>query len=373
MYKKVILFIMIMSALSTPVLALSAKSAILIDAHSGRVIKEENARERMGMASTTKIMTAFVAVTQGDLDSIVTVSSNAAGVEGSSMYLRAGDKIKLRDLVYGLMLNSGNDAATAIAEHIAGDTEGFAVMMNKQAAELGLRDTSFTNPHGLDDENHYTTAYDLAQIARRAMEEPEFAEICGTVTKTITFSGIDGTVSRTLSNHNKLLRSYKGAAGIKTGFTKKCGRCLVSAATRDSLTIIAVTLNASDDWSDHAELLDYGYTNLRYQKAFNKNDYMKSVNILGAEEVRLALVAEESVSMAVAAEDAVRVVYDVPNYIKAPVYKNQAVGSVRVYLSGELIKTVRLMAEKEVRPNAANRIKNSFGYLITELLEMTAG
>lgn len=234
-----------------PANAYSAQSLALYEPCSGTVLESVNANVRMPMASTTKIMTALVTLKTVPLEQKVTVSAQAAGVEGSSMYLKAGETLTVSDLLYGLMLTSGNDAATALAIHISGSIEGFAKLMNEQAKALGLENTHFTNPSGLPDDDHYTTAYELAVIAAEAMKNPVFQKIVSS--KTASVSG------RTLTNHNKLLSMYEGAVGIKTGFTKKAGRCLVSAATRNGVTLICVTLKAPDDWNDHITALDRGF------------------------------------------------------------------------------------------------------------------
>ena len=213
-----------------PVYALdiSAKSACVISADTGEIIYAENEKEKLSMASTTKIMTALLAIESGRLDETVTVSANAQAQEGSSIYLRTGERIILKDLVYGLMLNSGNDAAVAIAEHMSGSEDKFAELMTKRAKELGAVNTSFKNPNGLDEQGHYTTAYDLALIAAYAMKNEEFKKTVSTKSATATLE--DGEILY-FSNHNKLLKMYDGAVGVKTGFTKASGRCLVSAAS----------------------------------------------------------------------------------------------------------------------------------------------
>lgn len=238
-------------------IGLSAESAILIDADSGRVLFEKNADKRMGMASTTKLMTALVALRLSDKDKVIAIPTEAVGVEGSSVYLVEGECLTLAELLRALLLSSANDAAAAIAIGLSGSIEGFAEEMNATATELGLKDTHFTNPHGLYDEEHYTTAYELAVIAAEALKNELIAEIVAEKKATIPHDGVAD--KRLLVNHNKLLRSYDGAIGMKTGFTKKTGRCLVSAARRDGLTLISVTLNAPDDWRDHKALLDYGF------------------------------------------------------------------------------------------------------------------
>lgn len=351
--------------------ALSAQSAVLIDAHTGRVLMAQNANQRMGMASTTKIMTALVAIEEGNLDDVVTVSDKASRVEGSSMYLKSGEKILLRDLIYGLMLNSGNDAATAIAEHVGGDIESFADMMTQKAISLGLENSSFTNPHGLDNENHYTTAYELAQITRHALSNPLFSEISSTKVKTVGLG--EGEQTRTLSNHNKMLSMYKGADGVKTGFTKKCGRCLVSSATRDCLRLIAVTLNAPNDWNDHTEMLNYGFNAYKWKNPVISGEYMRTVPVIGSDTDRISLYAEESVELAVNNKDVVRVVYNVPNFIDAPVSAGQQIGNVDVYLAGDKVKTVNLITKEDVNLTNTNKYRKTFGYLVTELLSLMGG
>lgn len=240
-------------------IGLSAECAILTDADSGRVLFEKNADKRMGMASTTKLMTALVALQISDKNRVIAIPKEAVGVEGSSVYLVEGERLTLAELLRALLLSSANDAATAIAIALSGSVEAFAEKMNETAEGLGLIDTHFTNPHGLYDDEHYTTARELAIISAEALKNELIAEIVAEKKATVPHDG--EADKRLLVNHNKLLRSYKGAIGMKTGFTKKTGRCLVSAARRDGLTLIAVTLNAPDDWNDHHSLLDYGFDN----------------------------------------------------------------------------------------------------------------
>lgn len=235
----------------------SAKAAVLIEAETGEVIFRQNENARLPMASTTKIMTALVAIEALPPDTVVTATPVSVGVEGSSIYLCEGETLTLEDLLYALLLESANDAAVAIAVAVSGSVEAFADRMNEKAASLGLTNTHFVNPHGLDAEEHYTTAYELALIAKAALENPVFRKICATERKTIPLHNTEGV--RLLLNHNKLLGSYEGCIGVKTGYTKKTGRCLVSAAERDGVTLIAVTLGCPDDWRDHTAMLDYGF------------------------------------------------------------------------------------------------------------------
>lgn len=271
-------------ALSIPISAsaevgVSAKSAILIDADGGGVLFEKNAHARMGMASTTKIMTALTALRLSDVSRTVTVPREAVGTEGSSVYLCEGESLTVSELLYALLLASANDAAVAIAISLAGSVERFADEMNLYADELGLCNTHFTNPHGLADKDHYTTAYDLSVIAREALKNATLRDIFSTYKKTLPMCGIADR--RLVVNHNKLLRSYDGAIGMKTGFTKATGRCLVSAAQRDGLTLICVTLNAPDDWRDHTAMLDHGFDNYERRVFAEAGEFELSLPVVG--------------------------------------------------------------------------------------------
>ena len=232
----------------------SARACVVIDADSGRVLLSHNAEEPLPMASTTKVMTALLALENGSLDDMVTCGPNAFGVPGTSIYLNKGETLSLHHMLYGLMLASGNDAATAIAEHIGGSIEEFCGMMTRRAAELGCSNTVFLTPHGLPQEGHYTTAHDLALIAREAMTHEVFREIVGTQRATIPWEGRE--YDRVLNNKNKLLSTYEGATGIKTGYTRKAGRCLVFGAEREDMRVIGVVLNCPDWFNEAARLMD---------------------------------------------------------------------------------------------------------------------
>ncbi|MGM9927681.1 MAG: D-alanyl-D-alanine carboxypeptidase family protein [Bacillus sp. (in: firmicutes)] len=239
-------------------LTVSAANAVLMEQESGRVLFDKDAHEKKRIASITKIMTAILAVESGKLDETVTVSNRAFGTEGSSLYLENGQKMKLEALVYGLMLRSGNDAAVAIAEHVGGSLEGFVMLMNQKAEEIGMKNTSFTNPHGLDNtENHYSTAYDMALLTRYAMNNSTFAKISST--KEYETPNPNESWNYVWRNKNKMLKLYKYSTGGKTGFTKLARRTLVSTAEKDGLALIAVTLNAGDDWNDHMSLFNAAF------------------------------------------------------------------------------------------------------------------
>lgn len=237
---------------------ISAESAALIDVASGRILYSKNGDKKMRIASLTKTMTAIVAIEMGQLKDEVTVPPEAVGVEGSSIYLKKNEKLTLEELLYGLMLRSGNDAAVTVATHIGGSVPGFVYLMNEKAALIGMTHTNFTNPHGLDDSNmHYSTAEDMALLSAYALRNPVFRQIVSTKVKDISWEGEE--YNRRLLNKNKLLHLYNGADGVKTGYTKLAKRCLASSATRDGRQLAAITLNAPDDWNDSAQMLDWGF------------------------------------------------------------------------------------------------------------------
>ncbi|WP_409968632.1 D-alanyl-D-alanine carboxypeptidase family protein [Bengtsoniella intestinalis] len=229
----------------------SASASVLMDVDSGRVLYSYNADKQMGIASTTKILTALVAIQYGTLSDVVTVSQEAAYTEGSSMYLKVGEQLRLETLVYGLLLSSGNDAAVAIAQHVGGSVEAFAVLMNQMAQEIGMTNSSFANPNGLDQEGHYSTAYDMALLGAAAVNNPTLLRIASTTS--ITIEG------HTLSNHNRLLSELDGCVGLKTGYTQACGRTLVTCVNQNGQRLVAVTLNDGNDWEDHKNLYAYGF------------------------------------------------------------------------------------------------------------------
>lgn len=350
MKKAVILIIIVFFTVKSAVLCradvnVSAQSAIVIDAASGRVLFEKNSYERRGMASTTKIMTALLALERLNADEIVSVSAVAAGTEGSSIWLSPSEKMSVNDLLYGLMLASGNDAATALAEHTSGSIEAFTILMNRRAKEIGAYNTNFTNPHGLPDENHYTTAYDLALIAAEAMKNKTFAEIVATKNKTISWEGSEW--DRSLSNHNKLLKRYEYATGIKTGFTKKDGRCLVSSAKKDGRLHICVTLNAPDDWNDHISLHEHCFGKYGAYTVCNEGE---SAGVFVNEEAECDDVYMEfgdgfTASLTKEEAEGIRIkkFFDV-NY---PVVKNQVVGRADIYSVDEYIGSIKLISAND--------------------------
>ena len=340
------------SAKAFAVPSVSAKSAVLIEAESGRVLYQQNAFVRLPMASTTKIMTALVAIRSGDIDRVVSIPAEATGIEGSSIYLYPGERLTLRQLIYALLLESANDAATAIAMEVAGSVASFAALMNSTATELGLTATHFTNPHGLDDGEHYTTAYDLARIAAAALADPVFREICGTTRKTIPLKGEEGT--RVLINHNKMLTRYEGAIGVKTGFTKKSGRCLVSAAERDGLTLIAVTLCAPDDWNDHAAMLDFGFEQYTRVRLTGEGEVYARIPVLGSLLSFVQVKAANEVYYPLGPGEELRKEVSLTQWIQAPVTRGQTAGTVTWYLGDQVVAMCPLVYGGSVGLNVVN-------------------
>ena len=324
-------FIFKAEAVEYPPPSLSAQSAVLIDLDSRAVLFEKNMSERLGMASTTKIMTALIAAEHSALEDLVQIPDEAVGVEGSSIYLTHGEVLTMEELLLALLLQSANDAATAIAIAIAGSVDAFADMMNERARKMGLQNTHFTNPHGLYDDEHYTTAYDLAVISAHALENETIAEMFSTYKATLPITG--DSQKRVLVNHNKLLKLYKGAVGVKTGFTKKTGRCLVSAAQRDGLTLIAVTLNAPDDWRDHMSMLDFGFEHFESTIIAEAGTFNYSLPVTGGVQERVTLTNAEALRMTLPKErGALKYKVEALHRFEfAPISKGEALG--RVYCS----------------------------------------
>ncbi len=323
-------------------ISVSAKSAVLIEAGSGRVLYSKDGNTRRPMASTTKIMTALVALEGCALDRVINIPKEAVGIEGSSLYLIEGEALTLEELLYGLMLRSANDAATAIAIAVGGSVSGFADMMNEKAAEMGLTDTHFDNPHGLDSDDHYTTARELALITAEAMKNGTFRKIVSTYKRYLPMNGEQNM--RLVVNHNKLLRTYEGCIGVKTGYTKKDGRCLVSAAERDGVTLIAVTLNAPSDWSDHKKMLDYGFSFLTRTEISSEGicGYLPTV---GAKTDMLEYGAVGSTSAVLPKDSAgLRVVIELPRFVFAPIKKGDVIGRAVFYDGGTEVASLPIEA-----------------------------
>ena len=288
-------------------------------------------------------MTALVTLENAKLDRLVVIDEKYTGIEGSSVYLKAGEVLTIRDLLYALMLESANDAATALAYEVGGSIEEFAELMNKKANEIGAYSTHFTNPHGLDDSEHYTTAYDLAKIASYAMKNPVFEEIVSTkATKILD----DTEYSRLLVNHNKLLRQYDGAIGIKTGFTKKSGRCLVSCAELNGVRLICVTLNAPSDWNDHKRLLDYGFEQYESINLANAHDYNISLSVINGKKssVLCSNRDELSITLKKGLKDDIYAVFEAEHFLYAPISRGEQIGRIVYYIKNEEIASLPIYA-----------------------------
>ncbi|MBE6568652.1 MAG: D-alanyl-D-alanine carboxypeptidase [Ruminococcaceae bacterium] len=352
-FSVLILSLSVYPVLAEGKIAVSARAAVLMEASSGDIVFSKDADTRMPMASTTKIMTALVALEKGDLQQSVQIAEEAVGVEGSSVYLTAGETLTLEELLYALLLESANDAAAAVACAVSGSIEAFSAAMNEKAAEIGLENTHFTNPHGLDDEEHYTTASDLAKLAVYAMQNPDFARICSTYKKTIPMR--DGEGTRLLLNHNRLLKQYADVVGVKTGFTKRSGRCLVSAAEKDGVRLVAVTLNAPDDWQDHRAMLDYGFSQYSNVSLAESGEYTWEIACTGAPDGKLTVTNTDSLSFVCRGEPEITHIVEVPHFLFPPVQAGETIGTVRFFNHGTEIGSLPLTAAESVEIPADER------------------
>lgn len=328
----------------------SAQSAVVLTADTGTVLFEKDGHTPRPVASTTKIMTALLALeaAQEQGDPLVDITQEMVAVEGSSMGLQAGDSISLTGLAAGMLLASGNDAANAAALYLDGSLESFAARMNQRAAALGMEDTHFVTPSGLDGEDaqglgHLSTAYDMALLARAALEDQAFRQLCSSPSLAVEFA--EPVKRVTYTNHNKLLTQYPGCVGVKTGFTKEAGRCLVSAAERDGALLIAVTLNAPNDWQDHTALLDYGFSQVEpYQLA--GGDVRLTVPVVGSPVEVMSLRGSNGgeVTLPLGQGAQVERVVRVPKFLYAPVEAGEQVGEICWYLEGQLLGSAPLTA-----------------------------
>ena len=324
----------------------SAASAILMDVDSGRVLYEQNADAKMLIASTTKIMTALVAVRDGKLSDTVTVSREAAYTEGSSMYLKEGEELTLETLLYGLMLCSGNDAAVAVAEHVGGSVQGFVKRMNETAGDLGMEHSSFANPNGLDDEKHYSTARDMAVLACAALENETVLRIAST--RSITIGG------RTMTNHNKLLSMMDGCLGLKTGYTRAAGRTLVSCAERNGQRLVAVTLQDGNDWADHQSLFEYGFSAYPARRPAVLGRELGRAAVAGGMSDSVPLVAADSFSWPLAEGEQLETSLELFRDLSAPVTAGTRAGQAVFTLNGQEVGRVDLLCGETVLPVVAS-------------------
>lgn len=343
--KRAAALFLILSVLSGPALgagpSVSARGAVLMDGDSGRILWSRNGNEALPIASTTKLMTALVAYEYDPtLRSVVEIDPAWTGIEGSSLYLRAGEKLTLEELLYGVLLVSGNDAAEAVAGSCGGDRSDFIGRMNERAAELGMTHSRFSTPSGLEDEGNYASAADLARLARAFLAVEPLAKIAATPVTTI------GT--RTLLNHNKLLWRYEGCIGLKTGYTQKAGRTLVSAAERAGQILIAVTLNDRDDWADHAEVLDYGFSTFPRAELVAAGTEIATLPVKGTLPGVTTVTAGESVWCALKSGEQAEYTVELPPVLSAPLEAGQVVGRMVVTLNGETVGETPLVVAQTV-------------------------
>lgn len=322
----------------------SAQSAVLMCVNNGEILFSRNADKQLSMASTTKIMTSLLALEAAAPDTEITVTKEMVSVEGTSMGLLPGDSVSLEELVYGMLLQSGNDAANTVAYVLGGSPEGFAKLMNERAAQIGMKNSNFVTASGLDDENHYSTAYDMALLACECIKNPEFASICSQKTARLTYG--NPPYARTLTNHNKLLWKYEDSIGIKTGFTKKSGRCLVSAAERDGVTLVAVTLNAPDDWNDHISMLEYGFSQCKGVELSCDLSNVR-LNVAGGVKSHIPVELSDNPEWLAGESSFVRLL--IKPMVYAPVKKGDIVGTV-VFLSEDnsVIDEIPVLASENV-------------------------
>lgn len=356
--KRFLCLLLMLTVLPVRVDALSvgASSAILMDAESGRVLYEQNIHQPRLIASITKLMTALVAAERcADPDEKITVLPQWVGAEGSSIYLKAGETVTFRELLYGMLLQSGNDAAVAVACRIAGSEQAFAELMNEKALELGMKNSSFANASGLNQEGHYSTAYDMALLARACLKNEAVAEACATRSVTI------GT--RTFVNHNKLLFRCEGCVGMKTGYTERAGRTLVSAVTRDGQTLVCVTLNDPDDWNDHEKLYDFGFSQFPRKVLCEEGHRFGSVPVSGSLVPTVAVRAAVSVGYPLKEGEQARLNLELIPFIEAPVSEGTVAGWAVWTLNGSVIGETELICVNGVNRDVCPR-KSMVGRLI---------
>ncbi len=340
----VMVFALLLLPFNISAVTVSAKAAVVLNGDNGEVIYEKNANEQLSMASTTKIMTGLLLCEYGNFEREITVTQEMLMVEGSSMGLLAGDRVTLHDLLYGLMLASGNDAANVIAFVLGGSIEGFVEMMNQKAQELGLENTHFATPSGLDADDHYTTALELGKLAVYAMQNEEFAKAVASERAVLNYG--NPPYRRSLTNHNKLLKMYDGAVGVKTGFTKKSGRCLVSAARRDGKLVVAVTLNAPNDWSDHITMLDYGLSAIK-QTQFSPLVNSYNIPVINGESDTLTVDIEPFTVNSLETENIECEVY-LPKFMYAPIKKGEILGNAVYTQNGKIIGEKQLLSKNDI-------------------------
>lgn len=328
--------------------ASSASSMIVIEASTNRILNEQNAYAKRYMASTTKILTAITVLKHSNIDDIVTVDPKAVGVEGSSIYLVAGEKLRVEDLLYGLMLQSGNDTAVALAIHVSGSIAKFAELMNETAKLAGATNSNFTNPHGLHDDNHYTTAYDLGLISTYALKDPTFKKIVSTKTHTVDRPAKGW--KHAIKNKNKILHTFDGGDGIKTGFTKKAGRCLVSSATRDGMQVVCVVLNCGPMFEECAALMQKAFKTYKLVEILPSYTHAGLAHVTNGRSEEVGAYSIKSVSYPLRNEELSEINKTAEfDTIKAPVEKDQKIGKIIIKLHDRIISEQELYSIEGVQ------------------------
>ncbi len=358
------------AAVNTPTVSasLSSLSAVLYEPTGRRVLFEKDAHTRRAIASTTKLMTALLAAEHLNWDDTVTVPDEAVRVEGTALGLRGGDTLTVRDLVTGLLLESGNDAANTIAMAVSGSLPAFAELMNTRAAQIGMVDTLFVTPSGLDEGDNGSSAYDMALLAAVVLDNPVLSDICAMQSASIVISGCKITVT----NHNRLLKLYPDAVGMKTGFTKKAGKCLVSAARRDGVLLIAVTLNGGDYWNDHMSLYEAGFGVM--QAVELPLPELPALPVAGGtvDSVRLGTQPVAPIVMARDEGAQVETRLELPSFLWAPVETGQVVGVVRYYLNGQEVGAAPILTVEAVQSREiagfTHQFWENFWEMVWELL-----
>lgn len=326
---------------------IQAKAAVLIDESSGRVLFAKNPHQRLPQASTTKMMTCLLVIENGDLDKEVKISKYAAETGESSIWLEEGEVLNREDLLYALMLASANDAAVALAESVAGSEEKFVELMNKRARELKLNNTHFINPHGLDADGHYSSAYDLALLAREGLSNELFSSVVTTMERCVPWSGHPW--DRYLYNRNRLLTTYKGARGVKTGYTSNAGLCLVGAAQRGKLKLISAVMNSPNVYDDTQKLLDYGFSKFE-AVVVEESKQVPDVKVKKGTKTSVRIMPEREVVVAVLPEEKEQLSFklEIPDQLEAPVKMGEVVGKGKVFLNGKELTEIDYMAQEAV-------------------------
>lgn len=370
LFKKINVLILLILLLSTffnsTVFAfnddIGAKSAILIERDSGRILYAKNISEKLPIASTTKILTALIAIEKGDLEKIVTIKKEWTDIEGSSIYLKANEKIKLKDLIYGLMLRSGNDAGVAIACEIAGSVDNFSVLMNKRAKEIGAKNTNFINPHGLHSDEHYSTAYDLALITREALKNKIFREI----SKTNDYTSMREN-PQIFYNKNKTLNQYDGGDGVKIGYTKVAGRCLVASATREDMQLIAIVLNDGNWFNDSYKLFDYGFENFKNTTIIRGNNFIKNLYIENSNIEKIPIITDKKFTYPLTKNELkdINISIKTRDKLIAPIEKGYNIANIDVKLKDKIIYKNKILLnnkikEKPISQKVKEKIKSIF-------------